>query len=138
MDQITLNGFLARLGASLALVAATFNPTGHSFIHWIAGTFPAVSPIQAIAGLVLLGAWVFFVHATWRALGSFGVLLGTALCAAIIWWLVSIGWLRLTNHNVLSWVILFLLSLILAIGVSFSIVQRRVTGQVAVDEVERR
>lgn len=138
MDQINFTGFLLRLGAALALVFATFNPTNHSFVHWIAGTFPTIGPLQAISGLLLLGGWVFFVHATWRSLGSFGVLLGTALCAAIVWLLVSMGWLMLANNGVLSWVILFMLSVILAIGVSWSIVQRRVTGQVAVDEVERR
>jgi hypothetical protein len=138
MDQFTLGGFLIRLLASALLVVLTYNPAGYSYVHWVATTFPKVEPLQAIAGLVLLGAWAFFAHATWRSLGSFGVLLATALCAALVWLLVSWGWIRLSAGGVLGWIADAMLAVLLAIGVSWSILERRVTGQVVVDEGERR
>jgi len=138
MDRLTLGGFLTRLLASALLVVLTYNPAGYSYLHWVATTLPKVGPLQAIAGLVLLGGWAFFAHATWRSLGTFGVLLATALCAALVWLLVSWGWIQLGTGGVLGWIADAVLALLLAIGVSWSLVERRVTGQVVVDEGERR
>jgi hypothetical protein len=39
--------------------------------------------MQAVVGLILIGGWAFSVHATWRSLGQFGVLLGVAIFAAV-------------------------------------------------------
>jgi len=138
MDRLTFGGFALRLAASVLLVVATYNPTPLSYLRWVAGSFPHVEPMQAIAGLVLLGAWAFFAHATWRALGVFGVLLAAALCAAVVWLLVSWGWIRLEGGGVTGWLADAMLAVLLAIGVSWSLVERRVTGQVVVDEGERR
>jgi hypothetical protein len=97
-----------------------------------------VRPPQAIAALVLLGAWVFFAHATWRALGTAGLLFAAALCAAVIWLFVWWGWFSLRDTGVLTWIALAMLALLLAVGVSWSLVRRRITGQVDVEETDRR
>ncbi len=47
---------------SVALVLLTFNPTGHSYYHWLLDGFPSITPLEAVAGVVLLGAWIFFVR----------------------------------------------------------------------------
>jgi len=138
MDRLTFGGFLIRLAAAVLLVVLTYNPTGYSYLHWVATAFPKVEPLQAIAGLLLLGGWAFFAHATWRSLGTFGVLLATALCAALVWLLVSWGWIRLDSGGVLGWIADVVLAVLLAIGVSWSLVERRVTGQVVVDEAGHR
>jgi hypothetical protein len=44
------------------------------------------------------------------------------------------GWLSLDSSNKLTWVILVVFSLILATGMSWSHIRRRLTGQVDVDE----
>jgi hypothetical protein len=138
MEQLTLRGFLLRLAAAAGLVALSYNPTGHSYVHWAAGTFPKLDPPQAIAGLCLIGAWGFFAHATWRSLGTAGIVLGTALGAAVVWLLASWGWLSLKDAGVISWVVLAMLAVLLAVGVSWSHIRRRITGQTDVDEVDRR
>jgi hypothetical protein len=138
MDALTLRGFLLRLLAAAVLVVLTWNPTAHSYAHWIAATFPKVEPLQAIAGLLLVAGWGFFAHATWRALGMFGLLLGTGLGAALVWLLVSWGWIRLEAHGVVGWLADALLAILLAVGVSWSLVERRVTGQVVVDQGDHR
>ena len=138
MESLTPSGFLLRLAVAVALVAMTYNPTGHSYVHWIGGSFPAIGPLQAVAGLLLLGAWGFFLHATWRSLGTAGVLFATALVTAIIWLLVSWNWFSVKDTGVISWLALASLAILLAIGVSWSQIRRRVTGQTDVDEVDRR
>jgi hypothetical protein len=136
MERLTLGGFLLRLAATSLLVVLSYNPSGYSYLHWVAAALPKVEPLQAVAGLVLLGAWAFCAHATWRSLGAFGVLLATALCLALVWLLVSWGWIRLNAGGVLGWLADALLAVLLAIGVSWSLLERRVTGQVVVDEGE--
>jgi hypothetical protein len=138
MDRLTVRGFLLRLLAAALLVILTWNPTGHSYVHWLATTLPTVGPLQAIAALLLLAGWGFFAHATWRSLGTFGLLLATGLCMAFVWLLVSWGWIRLNEHGVVGWLADAMLAILLAIGLSWSLVERRVTGQVVVDEGEHR
>jgi Family of unknown function (DUF6524) len=138
MDQFTLRGFLVRFAAAALLVVITYNPSGLSYVHWLHTSVPTVGPLQVIAGLLLVGAWGFFGHATWRSLGTAGLVLLLALAAAFIWLVVSWGWLSLDNRTALSWVILFVIALLLGIGLSWSHIRRRVTGQTDVEEVDRR
>ena len=81
MDEFSFSGFLWRLVFSVALVLLTFNPTGHSYYHWLLDGFPSITPGEAVAGIVLLGAWIFFVRSTFAAMGALGVGLLLALFA---------------------------------------------------------
>ena len=128
-------GFLARWAAAIALVLATYNPTGTSFVHWVAETFPKVQPLQAVAGVALIGVWGFFVHSTRQALGTFGMVVAVAFFAALVWLAVSRRWLSLEDTGAITWVVLGMLSFLLALGLSWSHVQKRVAGTTTVDEV---
>jgi len=126
---------LIRCVAALALVLATFNPTGVSFFHW--ATQPGGSiPLVALAGIVLVIAYVIFLRATFRSIGPFGILLVAALIGAVIWVLVDFGIISLQNPGAMSWVGLIAVSLILGVGLSWSIVRRALTGQVDMDDVQ--
>ena len=136
MDEFKFSGLLWRVAFSLALVFLTFNPSGHSYYHWLAEGFPQVQPVEAIAGIVLLGLWIFFVRSTLLALGALGVILLLALFAAIVWWVVSRGWLDLGDRRALGWIVLTVLGLLLGIGMSWSHIRRRMSGQASVDRVD--
>jgi len=47
MDEFSFSGFLWRLVFSVALVLLTFNPTGHSYYHWLLDGFPSITPGEA-------------------------------------------------------------------------------------------
>ena len=66
---------------------------------------------------------------------EFGRRLGIIL-AAIVWGLVSIGWISVNTVSSASWVGLILLAVVLAVGVSWSHIWRRMTGQFNVDDVD--
>jgi hypothetical protein len=134
MERLTFNGFVLRLISSLLLVGLTWNPTGTSYSHWFTATFPHIEPMQALVGLILLAGWAFSVHATWRSLGQFGVLMGAAIYLALVWVLHSYGWIDLGRGGVIGWLAVALLGLLMAAGLCWSLVQRRVTGQVDVEE----
>jgi len=137
MDEFGFKDFLWRLIFSVALVLLTFNPTGHSYYHWLADGFPSVQPLEAVAGIALVGAWIFFVRATMAAMGGLGVGIMLALFAAIVWWVVSRGWLDVSNRSAMAWVVLLILGLVLGIGMSWSHVRREFSGQASVDRVDQ-
>ena len=137
LAKFGIGGILLRFIASLVLVVATYNPTGRSFAHWIGDTFPHVDPLQAVAGIALVGIWLFFVHATWRALGTLGVLLGLAFFAAVTWLFVSWGWLSLANSGAMAWVGIFVVASLLTTGLCWALVQTKISGQQVVDEISR-
>ena len=137
MDKFGFLDFAWRLLFALALVLLTFNPTGHSYYHWLADGFPSVQPLEAIAGILLLLGWIFFVRSTLAAIGTLGLALLVALFASIVWWVVSRGWLDVGNRSAMAWVVLVVLGLVLGIGMSWSHIRRQLSGQAAVDRVDQ-
>ncbi|MEM1411734.1 MAG: DUF6524 family protein [Pseudomonadota bacterium] len=129
-------GFFSRWLFSLLLVLGTYNPTGYSFIGWTLGEETEFGPLIVIVGLLLLIGWIFLVKTTFDALGWLGVTLGAALFAAIIWFFIDIGWISMESTGVLTWLVLIVISLILAAGMAWSFFKRRLTGQINVDDVE--
>jgi hypothetical protein len=134
MEQLTGIGFLLRLLAALALVFLSFNPSGYSYAHWVAQEFPKITAVQAVVGVVLLIGWVVFAVATLRAIGRLGVVLIAVFFAALTWLMISFGWLSLDHKRAIGWIALLALAVTLAIGVSWSFIYRRFTGQVSVDD----
>ncbi len=137
MRRISVGGVIGRFFASLVLVLATYNPSGYSFIGWVGSNFPQVRPLQAVIGIILLGVWIFFVHATWRALGTLGVALGLAFFAAVIWLLSSWGWMSMSNHAAVAWMVLLVIACMLTLGLCWALIRVRVSGQAVVEEVQR-
>lgn len=133
----TLGSFAWRLAFTLVVVMATFNPTRYSYVQWLLSSRGShtLGPEHAVAGVALLGGWLIVVTATQRALGSFGLIVLAAFLATLVWWLIDAGWLTANSMNAIEWVTLASLSVLLAIGMSWSFIWRRMTGQVDVDEV---
>ena len=135
-DSFGWGGFVLRLFFALVLVSATYNPTGMSFYHWALVGLLGFGPEQAVAGIVLLIGWVVYLRATLRSLGPIGIALAMALFAALVWLLVSRGLLSPDDPRVIEYVVLVALALILAVGMSWSFIRRRLSGQMDVDDVE--
>lgn len=133
----TLGSFALRLAFTLVLVLITFNPTGYSYVQWLRGSMSpnTLGPEHAVAGIALLGGWAIVVSATQRALGSLGLIILAAFLAAVVWWLVDAGILATTSMTAIEWITLVCLAVALAVGMSWSFIWRRMTGQYEVDEV---
>jgi uncharacterized membrane protein len=128
--------FFWRLAASLILVLATYNPTRFSYYRWVHNSWTAdtLGPEHFVAGVLVIIGWTVLVVATRRSLGLGGVFLGAALIGGIVWWLTSSDWIAVGSFAALAWVILICLSILLAVGLSWSHVWRRLTGQLEVDD----
>ncbi len=133
---LTMSGFLLRFAVAFVLVFATYNPSGYSYYHWLSENISSPTPLLALSGIVLLIGWVIFLRATSRSLGFIGLALAAAFFGVIIWMMVDAGWLHADSLNAFTYIFLFILCAILAVGISWSHIRRRMTGQVDVDEVD--
>lgn len=136
MKPLTLQGFLLRFLFALFLVMLTYNPSGYSYSHWLQNSFSDFSPLLGLAGICLIIGWVIYIRATLRSLGLIGLILAGLFFATIVWLLIDWGWLGLDNVTVMNWVILILISAILAVGISWSHIRRKISGQVDADDVD--
>lgn len=129
-------GFVIRLVATLVLVLATYNPSGWSFAHWVQNGFSSngLGPEHFVAGVIILIGWVILLAATQRSMGTFGLILTALLFGGIVWTLIDFGVLRIDSVTEFTWVVLIILSVMLTIGLSWSHVWRRLTGQFEVDD----
>jgi hypothetical protein len=128
---VSFSGALIRMAFAMVLVLATFNPSGHSVAHWMTAPPVAVTPAKAIAALILLTGWLMCLRTAFIALGKFGLLLGAALFAALVWLLVDRQFLTLTGSGIV-WVSEIIVGLLLGVGLSWSLVRAKVTGHVEV------
>lgn len=135
-NEFNIGSFFARWLFAALLVFGTYNPTEYSYLSWLLAEGTDFGPIVALVGVVLLIAWIIFLRATFLSLGWLGICLGGALFACVLWLLVDVGLLSLESTSAITWLVLLVLSLILATGMSWSHIRRRLTGQFDVDDIE--
>ncbi len=128
--------FALRWLFAFLLLAATYNPTQLNFIRWAEANWSTQMPLVVLAALVLLVGYVIYIRATLRSIGASGMLLVLALVGAILWVLWDFGLVSLDNPGFATWIGIFALSIVLGVGLSWSIIRRRLSGQVDMDDVE--
>lgn len=134
----TWKSYLIRLVSAFVLVFCTYNPSGLSYVHWALFDFATFSAFKALIGLIMVIGWLVFLHATIRSLGIVGVTLTVAFFGILFWLIINAlrDWLPANMTTILLYVLLLIVSFVLATGVSWSHIRKRLTGQVDVDDVE--
>lgn len=128
--------FLIRWALAFLLLAATYNPTEWNFYRWAMTNFDSNLPVTVLFGLVLLVGYIIYLRATLRSIGLFGMILILAIIGTLLWVAYDQGWILLDNPTVVTWIGIFALSIVLAVGLSWSIVRRAISGQADVDDVD--
>lgn len=129
-------GFLLRWAFALVLLSATFNPTDWNFVQWARENYATQTSLTVLFGLLLLVGYIIYLRATLRSIGAFGMGLVLALVAALLWVLYDLGWLNLEDSTQNTWIGLVSLSLVLGVGLSWSHVRRKLSGQADMDDVD--
>lgn len=135
MKTITSSGIAIRFIFALVMVFASYNPSGYSYYHWLLSSISEPSPWLALAAIVLIIGWVIYVRASLKSLGPIGLSLAAILVAIIIWALIDIGLISIEQPTVFVWLLELFIAAILCLGMSWSHIRRRLSGQVDVDEV---
>lgn len=142
LDSISGGGVVGRFVLAVVVVFATYNPWGLSFFHWtVAPMFAAnggigtLGPVKVLAGILLLIGWVICLQSTRRSLGIKGALLVAALFGTLVWLLIDQRLLQAGSSRSIAVIVLVTLAGILGIGMSWSHLNRKLTGQVDTDQV---
>ena len=136
MKGISLEGIGIRFLFAFGLVVLTWNPSPVNFYRWALNQWADMTPVVVFVGIALLAAWLVFVRATARSLGPIGIVLAAALAGSLLWIIIYYGLIDPANNTVLAWVVLTLFSAVLAMGMSWSHLRRRWSGQADVDDVD--
>ncbi len=140
---LTWSGFLLRLLFALALVYTSYNPEGYSYYHWVkagldhpeAGLLGS-NALKFLAGTMLLTGWVVYANATRNSLGLFGVTLILALCGGVVWLFAEMNLFEPDNIRAIVHVTEGVVGIVLALGMSWSHIYRRLSGQVEIDDLD--
>ena len=132
VQGISWSGVIVRIVLALVLVLATYNPSGHSFYHWLTEPPAGITAVKTLLGVLLLIGWAVSLRTMFVALGWIGVILGAAFLAALAWVFVEQKWIDLDTPTSFAWLALLILGTVLALGLSWSLIRARVTGQVEV------
>jgi hypothetical protein len=92
--------------------------------------------VHFIAIVMLVIGWTILLVATWNSLNTLGVILTLALLGGFVWFFIEQGWVRADSPDVIAWILLVCIAGTLAVGLSWAHGWRRLTGQVAVDEID--
>jgi len=132
---ITWSGIGLRFLSALLLVFLTYNPSKFSYYHWgIVEMVDHFSVAKVFIGIVLIIGWAIFLRATARSLGKMGLILTTGFFVTLVLLLQQLGF-KITSFDGIVYVVLVILAAIMTVGMSWSHIRRRLTGQVDVDEM---
>jgi len=134
--DLSIAGVALRFAVALFVVFATYNPEGYSYYHWALLNWSEFDPLKALAGVVLLIGWTVFLRATARSLGAFGLILAFAFFATIVWALIYYGLIATDSARVITYLAMFVIAGVLTAGMAWSMVRRRMSGQLDVGEVD--
>src|SRR5229473_1771688 len=112
-ESFGIQRFVTRWLAAMFLVLASYNPSGYSYYHWISELDVGNWVLKLLVGVVLAILYATFGLATQRSLGRLGIA-GSGTVATIV----------LVN-----------LANLLAVGVSWSYVRARLSGQADTNNV---
>ena len=128
-----MSSIVPRVVFAVALVLLTWNPSGWSYVDWALRDRSAFDAVKAFFGVLLFGGWVFCVRSAWVSLGAVGLVLVGALLATVVWMLVQFGVVEPGSTKTLLWIVLVAVGVALGVGLSWSKVRQRATGQVEAD-----
>jgi hypothetical protein len=129
-------GFFLRWIFAFVLLVATYNPSFTSYSSWVGANFSTNMPVAVLLGLVLIAGYLIYLRATLSSIGIVGMILILGIVGALLWVMFSVGVLQFGNPTVNGWIVILALSLMLAVGMYWSVLWRRISGQVDVDEVD--
>jgi len=125
-------GMLLRILFAVVLVAATWNPTGWSYVQWALIDTSTFDATKALVGVLLAAAWLLCIRATWVSLGLMGLVLAAIVIGVFVWWLMSMGIVS-TDQRTMQWICVLAVGIVLGIGMGWSLFRAKATGQVETD-----
>jgi len=134
-ETFTFLRFISRWLVALFLVMATYNLSGYSYFHWLIDTSSGQWLSKILLGLVLGICYATYILATFRSLGIYGILIWAALFICLTWLAVDIGFIERLTAGTVATMALVVLANVLGVGVSWSYIRGRLSGQQDTNDV---
>lgn len=128
-ESFGVQRFVSRWLAAMLLVLATYNPSGYSYFHWVSELSAGDWILKLLVGVVLAILYATFGLATQRSLGRLGIAGWLLFFAVVTWTMIDLGVLRVAGSGTVATIVLVNLANLLAVGVSWSYVRGRLSGQ---------
>ncbi|GAB6057028.1 DUF6524 family protein [Desulfonatronum parangueonense] len=119
------------------IILGTYNPSGRSYYHW-ATTADVEISLKISVGLILFALNMIFVRLTFRSMGLSGALVLTLVVTSVAVTLPRMGWVTLVNLDMFILYVILFFSFALTLGVSWSALRTRLSGQVDSDDISKR
>ena len=110
------------------VVFASYNPSGHSYWHWATEAGGSVS-LKVLAGIALFSLLAAIVRMAFVSIGYVGIAFVLSLIMASMLFRAGLGWLVFEDIRITQVTILLWISTVLGIGLSWSFLQRRISGE---------
>ena len=134
-ESFGIQRFVTRWLAAMFLVLATYNPSGYSYFHWVSELDIGNWVLKLLVAVVLGILYATFGLATRRSLGRLGIAAWLLFFAVVTWMLVDVGLIRIAGAGTVATIVLVDLANLLAIGLSWSYVRARLSGQADTNNV---
>ena len=135
MFEFGILRFVTRWLAAMFLVLATYNPSGYSYYHWVSELDIDDWILKLLVGVLLVILYATFGLATQRSLGRLGIAAWLFFFAIATWTIIDLGLLRIAGAGTMAMIVLVNLANVLAVGVSWSYVRARLSGQADANNV---
>ncbi len=119
------------------IVLSTYNPSGRSYYHWATVSNAEIS-LKISIGLILFALNMIFIRLTFRAMGLSGALVLALVVTSVAVTLPRLGWLTLETFEMFVLYVMLFFCIALSIGVSWSALRTRLSGQVDSDDISKR
>ena len=142
-DPLPLAFFFARFLFSLALVLATYNPSGYSFYHWVIDFGAGLPSLKVIVALILVMIYYVIFRVVFAAFRRSGLIVGGLAAVLFTIELAGVVVARRSQHSLhfyfllSQYITLCAVAIVLSLGVSWSRLIERLTGQLQKRYVRR-
>jgi thiol:disulfide interchange protein len=116
-----------RLLLCLAVVMGTYNPSGHSYLHW---AVDGMNTAKAAVGVILASIWVFLFWVVSGSLGVKGMIAGLAVAGLGGHQVYRLAGSEGAARPVVEMIALVAFAAFLGIGTSWPALMTRLSGQV--------
>lgn len=131
-SRFGFSDILLRFFALFCLMLISYNPYGFSIVAWIQSD---LSPFSIGCSLIVIAIWGVVLWMAYLGIGKLGGLLVMGILLVLLWMASSAGVTVFESFEGAVFTIEIFVSMLLAIGLSWAHLRRRISGQFSTDDL---
>ena len=132
-NRFGVRQFVTRFFFLQVLLWVTYNPFGYSVVDWLQAEW---TPLSMGSGVILGILWLVLLALVYLGSGWRGLALISTVIGMLLWMARDVGLVRFDNWTANILLAEGALALLLAFGLSWAHIRRRLTGQLSTDDID--